>query len=134
MMVVAPALQAHGGHPGRQQLAQALDELEEVIRTVDLVHLASLAVAHDHGGAVHRPWHLAVLPHDLLALVLGLEVRVVQALGLLEHVLAEHAFVQARRRDGRDVVKVPGVNGLGQVHRVARALDVHRHLGLFVGA
>ena len=132
--VHAPALQPHGRHPGRQQLTQALDELEEVVGPVDLVHLAGLAVADHHGRAVHGPRHLAVLAHDFFALVLGLEVGVVQALGLVEHVFAEHAFIQARRRDGGDVVEVPGVDGLGQVHRVARALDVHGHLGFFIGS
>ena len=132
--VHAPTLQPHGGHPGRQQLTQALDELEEVVGPVDLVHLAGLAVAHHHGGAVHGPRHLAVLAHDFFTLVLGLEVRVVQALGLVEHVFTEHAFVQAGGCDGGDMVEVPRIDGLGQVHRVARAFDVHGHLGFFIGS
>ena len=131
--VHAPALQADRRHPRRQDLAQALDHLEEVVRAVDLVHLARLAVAHHHGGAVHRPGQLALLAHDLLALVLGLEVRMVQPLGLIEHVLAEHAFVQPRRRDGGHMVEVPCVDGARQIDGIARAVDVDGHLGLDVG-
>ncbi|MNV33782.1 hypothetical protein D3C71_1251630 [compost metagenome] len=128
----APAFQAHGGQPGRQQLAQPLNELEEVIRPVDLVHLPRCAVAHHHGGAVYRPWHLAVVAHDFFALVFGLKVRMVQPFGLCKHVFAEHALIQACGSDRRDVVEMPGVDGLGQLDRVARAFDVHGHLGLFV--
>ena len=41
--VDAPALEADRRHPRRQQLAHALDQLEEVVRPVDLVHLAGRA-------------------------------------------------------------------------------------------
>ena len=61
---------------------------------------------------------LRFLAHDLLALVLGHEVRVVEALGLVEHVLAEHAFVQARGGDRADVVQVAGVDRLGELDDV----------------
>jgi hypothetical protein len=57
----------------------------------------------------------------------------VQALGLLEHVLAEHAFVQARCGDGRHVVHVLGVHRLRELAHVARALDVDLDLALLVG-
>ena len=50
-----PAFQADHGHPRRQQLAHALDQLEKIVRTVDLVHLAAAAVAHHQRRAVHRP-------------------------------------------------------------------------------
>jgi hypothetical protein len=43
--VDAPAFQAHRRHPGRQHLAHALDQLEEVVRAVDLVHLAGLVLS-----------------------------------------------------------------------------------------
>ena len=127
-----PALQAHHGHPGRQQLAHTLDEFEEVVRAVDLVHLAVGAVTHHHGGPVHRPRHLALLAHDAFTLVFGHEVRVVVVLGLLEHVFAEDAFVQTGGGDGRHMVEVPRVNGLGQLDGVAGAVDVHGHLAFFV--
>ena len=70
-------------------LRSALDQLEEVVGAVDLVHLAGLGVADDDAGPVDAPRHLALLAHDGLGLVLGLEVGVVvDLLGLLEHVLA----------------------------------------------
>ena len=126
--VDAAALQANGRHPGWQQLAHALDQLEKVIRAVDLVHLARGAISHHHRGAIDRPGHLALLADDLFALVLGHEVRMIVVFRLLKHVLAEDAFIQTRRRDGTHVVKVARVNGLGQFYRVARAFNVDRYL------
>jgi hypothetical protein len=110
-----------------------LDHLEEVVRPIDLVHLAGLAVADDEGRPVHRPRHLGFLAHDLLGLVLGHEVRVLEVLGLVEHVFAEHALVQTGRGDRRDVVQVTRVHRLGELHHVARALDVGAHLAFLVG-
>jgi hypothetical protein len=52
---------------------------------------------------------------------------------LVEHVLAEHAFVQAGRRDRGHVVQLARVDGTGELHRVARALDVGPHLAFFIG-
>ncbi len=132
--VDAAALQAHRRHPRRQQLAHALDDLEEIVGAVDLVHLARGAVAHHHGRAVDRPLALAFLTHDFFALVLGHEIGMVVVLGFLEHVLAKYAFIQAGSGNRRHMVEVPGVNGLGKLHRVAGAVDVHRDLALFVGA
>jgi hypothetical protein len=71
--VDAPAFEADRRHPRRQDLPHALDQLEEVVRAVDLVHLAGLRVADDERRPVHRPRHLALLENDLLALVLGHE-------------------------------------------------------------
>ena len=42
-------------HPLGQPVAQLLDRLEEVVRPVDLVHLAGLRVADDDGRAVDPP-------------------------------------------------------------------------------
>ena len=131
--VDAPALEADRRHPRRQQLAHALDQLEEVVRAVDLVHLAGLRVADDERRPVHRPRHLRFLAHDLLALVLGHEVGVVEALGLVEHVLAKHAFVEPGGGDRADVMQVAGVDRLGELDHRARALDVGRDLRLGVG-
>jgi hypothetical protein len=132
--VDAPALQAHAREPRRQDLPHALDELEEVVGPVDLVHLAGGRVAHHQRRAVHRPGHLALLAHDLLALVLGHEVGVLEVLGLVEHVLAEHALVQAGGGDAAHVVQVAGLDGLGELAHVARAVDVDGHLAVGVGA
>ena len=131
--VHAPAFQAHRRHPGRQYLAHALDQLEEIVRSVDLVHLARLAVAHHHGGPKYRPGQLAFFANNFFALVLGAKVRVVQAFGFLEHVFAEHAFVQAGGGDGRHMVKMPSVNRLGKFHGVARAVDIYRYLAFLIG-
>ena len=128
-----PALEAHRGHPRRQQLAHPLDQLEEVVRAVDLVHLAGLRVADHERRPVHRPRHLRLLAHDLLALVLGHEVRMLEALGLLEHVLAEHAFVEARGGDRADVMQVAGIDRLGELDDRAGAVDVGGDLRLGVG-
>ena len=84
----------HRRHPGRQYLAHALDQFEEIVRTVNLVHLAGGAVTHHHCRPKHRPGHLAFLAHDFLALVLGLEVGVVVVFRLFKHVFTKHAFVQ----------------------------------------
>ena len=128
-----PALEPDARHPRRQDLPHALDHFEEVVRPVDLVHLAGSRVAGDHRRAVHRPRQLGFLAHDFFALVLGHEVRVIQALGLVEHVFAEHAFVQAGRSDRADVVQVAGIDRLRELDRIARAFDVDLHLRLFVG-
>ncbi len=48
-------VQSHQRHPLGQQLAHPLDRLEEVVRAVDLVHLAGLRVADDDPRPVHAP-------------------------------------------------------------------------------
>ena len=53
--VDAAALDAEHRHPLRQQLAQLLDEGEEVVRPVDLVDLAGLRVTDHHARAVDAP-------------------------------------------------------------------------------
>ena len=64
--------------------------------------------------------------------MLGQEVRVFVVLGLVKHVFAEHALVQTGRSNAGDMVEVPGIDGLGQFHRVARAFDVDGDLAVFV--
>jgi hypothetical protein len=127
------ALQAHHREPGRQPLAQALDGLEEVVGAVDLVHLAGLRVAHHHGRAVHRPGPAAFLAQHALGLVLAAEVGVIERPGLVEHVLAEHALVEPGGGDRADVVHMPGLHRLRELHEVARALHIGAHLALGVG-
>ena len=65
--------------------------------------------------------------------MLGHEVGVVQPLGLIEHVFAEDTFVQTRCGDGRHMVEMPGIDGAGKLHRVARAFHVDGHLAFSVG-
>ena len=50
-------LDADEREPLRQRVARLLDRLEEVVRPVDLVHLAGLGVADDDRGPVHAPRH-----------------------------------------------------------------------------
>ena len=114
-------------------MAQALNQLEKIIRPVHLVNLTGLAVAHHQRGAVHGPRHLAGLAHQLFALVLGSEIRVFGVLRLVKHVFTKHALIQARRRNGRHVVKVPRLPLLGHGQGVARTLNIGSHLAVFIG-
>jgi len=65
--------------------------------------------------------------------VLGHEVRVVETFGLVEHVLAKDALVEARGGDRADVVQMAGVDRLGELDHRARPFDVGRDLRLGVG-
>ena len=130
--VDATAFDADRRHPRRQEAAHALDQLEEVVRSVDLVHLAGLAVAHDQARAIDAPGHLRFLADDLFRVVLGGEVRVIEVLGLVEHVLAEHALVHAGRGDRGNVLEDAGLDLVGERHRVLRAVDVGDDLALCV--
>ena len=127
-----PPFQADGWHPWREQLAHALNQLEKVIRTIDLVHLAGSAVADHHGGAVHRPRHLAFFAHDFFTLVLGHKVGMVVVLRFFKHILAEYAFVQTRGSNRRHMVEMPRVDGFGELHRVSRAVYIHRDLRFLI--
>ena len=131
--VDAPALDADHRHPLRQEPAQSLQRLEEVHRAVDLVDLAGARIADDHAGTVDAKGHARLAPHDRLGLVLGGEIRVIEPLGLVEHVLAEHAFVQAGGGDRRDVVQAAGADRPGEGDDAPRALDVDFDLPLRVG-
>ena len=127
------AFQPDHRHPGRQQLAQPLDQLEKIVGSVDLVHLAGDAVAHHHGGAKHRPRDLAFLANDFFALMLGSEVGMIVIFSLFKHVLAEHALVQACRGNRADMMKLPGINGLGKLDRAAGAVNVDCNLAFLIG-
>ena len=118
------ALRPHHREPLRQRVAQALDQLEEVIGPIDLVHLAGLRVADDDAGPVDAEGRLDPLPHQLLGLELGPVVRVGQLLPLVEHVLAEEALVAAGHGDRADVVEGADVDRAGELHDVACALHV----------
>ena len=58
----------------------------------------------------------------------------IEVLGLVEHVLAEHAFIEARRGDGAHVMHMTRVDRLRELDHAARALDVHGHLRFLVSA
>jgi hypothetical protein len=90
-------------------------------------------VADDDARAVDAPGDVALLAHDCLGVVLGAEVGVVELLGLLEHVLAERAVVEARGGDRARVVEAAGPDRLGELDRVARAVDVGGLLALGIG-
>ncbi len=127
---------ADAGHrrPGRERLPDPPDQLEEVVGTVDLVHLAGLGVADDDPRPVDAPRPLALAPDDALGLVLGRVVGVVVDVGrLVEHVLAPRPLVEAGGSDRADHVEAARLEALGELHRVARALDVGDPLRLGVG-
>ncbi len=128
------SLDARHRHPLRDGVANAADQLEEVVGPVDLVHLAGLGVADDDAGAIDPPRTRALVADHALGLVLGLEVGVgVDVLSLVEHVLAPGALVKAGRGDRADHVDAACLDRLGELDHVAGALDVGDALGLGVG-
>ena len=118
------ALGADERHPLREGVAHLLDELEGVVRAVDPVRLAGLGRTDDHARAVDPPRHRRLTPNDALGLVLGLVIRVVELLALIEHRLGEGAFEAAGNRDGAHQMKAGGLNLVRQPDDVARARDV----------
>ena len=129
-----PALDSDHRHPLGDRVAQPPDQLEEVVRAVDLVHLAGLRVPDHDPRPVDAPRPSALGPHDRLGVVLGAEVRVVvEVLGLVEHVLAPGALVEAGGRDRADHVDAAGLDRLGEPDHVAGALDVGQPLALGIG-
>jgi hypothetical protein len=94
-MLTRPALDTDHRHPLRQALAQLLQSAEEVVRTVDLVYFAGLGVAKHNRRPIDPIRHRRILAHQRLGVVLGLEIRMVEVLRLVEHVLAEDAGIQA---------------------------------------
>ena len=127
------ALGAREREPRGQRAAQLLEQVEHVVRAVDLVHDARLGVADDHAGPEDQRLGLDVAPDHGLGLVLGPVVVVGQLLVLVEHVLLEHALVGAGHGDRADVVEAAHVVGVGEVDHVARALHVGLLGGLLVG-
>jgi hypothetical protein len=112
--------------PLGQAAAQALEELEEVVRTVELVHLARLRVADHDPGAEHEQLRPDVVARHLLRLVLRAVVGVRQLLALLEHVLLEDAPVPTGDRDRADVVEAPHPPRVRELDHVVGALHVCR--------
>ena len=119
--------------PPRQVVPGQLDRGEEVVRAVDLVHLAGLRVPHHDRRAVDAPRSPRLVAGDLLGLELRPVVGVIELLPLVEHVLAEKAPVKARGRDRGHVVKATDLERVGKLDCVPRALDVRDPVGLVVG-
>ena len=119
------AFDADRRQPARQHPPRLLQQLEEVIGPVDLVDLARARVADDDPGPVDPPGPRALLAHDPLGLVLGAEVGMgVEFFGLLEHVLAPFALIEAGGGDRADLVEAARLDRPGEFDRVAGALDV----------
>ena len=129
----APALNADHRQPRRQHTAQALDQLEEVIRAVDLVHFAAVRVADHQRRPVDAPGNAALAAHDPLGIVLGPEIRMLESLGLGEHVLAKQPGIEASGSDRTEQVKVLGTNRLGELQRITRAVDIDADLAGGIG-
>ena len=71
-----------------------------------------------------RNGRLQLAAHDALGVVLGLEVRMVEVFGLLEHVFAKRAVVEPRGGDRAHVMETSRLDRLGKPHRVLRSVDV----------
>ena len=128
--VDASALDADHRHPRRHHAAHLLEEFEEVVRPVDLVDVAGLGVADDEPRPVDAERPLAFFAHHPLGIVLGLEVRMIEVFGFVEHVLAEHAVVEPGSGDRTDMLEAAGPDGFRKLHGVARPVDVRRLLCL----
>ena len=129
-----PALDAQHRHPLGDRVAEATDQLEEVVGAVDLVHLAGLRVPHHDPRPVHPPRPGAVPADHGLRLVLGPEVRIgVEVLSLVEHVLPPGPLVETGGGDRADHVDAAGLDRLGELDHVAGALHIGEPLAFRVG-
>ena len=61
--------------------------------------------------------------------VLGAEIRVLEARGLLEHVFPENSLVKPGGRDGAHVVKAFSLDRLGKLDGMPGAFNICRLLG-----
>ena len=91
----ASTLNADAGYPRRQQLPHFLNQLEEVVGAIDLIHLAGIGIADDKTRPVNSPWNPALITHNLFSFVLAGEIWMFQIFGFVEHVLTEHASIKA---------------------------------------
>jgi hypothetical protein len=119
--------------PLGEGVAHPLQQREEVVRPVDLVHRAGLGVPDDDRGTVDPPRDLGLVADDPLGLVLRLVVRRRQALPLVEHRLVERAGIVARRGDRRDLVEAAGAQRGRESQRLAGAADVETLVALRLG-
>ena len=118
------ALGADERHPLGKRVAHLLDELERVVRAVDAIRLAGVGRTDDHAGAIHPPGDGRLGAHDPFRLVLGLVIRMVERLTLVEHRLGEGAFEPSRDGDRADQVQAARAHLVGETDDVARAGDV----------
>ena len=144
-MVHGPGHEVHRHHvglaalgPGQreplgQRRAQPLEQLEQVVGTVDLVHLAGLGVTEHDRGPEDDLLRLHQLADQLLGLVLRPVVVVGQALPLVEHVLLEDAAVVAGHGDRARVVEAAHLVLVGELDHVTGAVHVGPLRGLLVG-
>src|SRR3546814_10602335 len=86
-----PARKPEQRQPLGHRVADLLYRLEEVIRAVDLVHLAGFRRTHHRTRPVDAKRHRRFVTNDLLGLVLGTEIRMAEALAFIEHVFAERS-------------------------------------------
>ena len=107
---------------------QLREQPEEVVRTVDLVHLAGAGVADDDGGPVDPVSQALGGAHQHLGLELRLVVRRRQVLRDVEVLLGVLAAEGACHRDRRHVVQ-RGVHPQRQVDHRLGAVDVGGALG-----
>ena len=121
------ALQPDARRPRRQVPAHLLDQLEKVVGPVDLIHFAVAGISDHDARPINAPRQAALVADHLFGFMLAGEIRVIQILGFLEHVLAEHALVKPGGRNRTDMVKAPGADLLGEPHRIASAFDIGGH-------
>jgi hypothetical protein len=95
--VDSPAFNADRRHPGGEHPAHFLDQLEEVVGAVDLVHFAGARVADNDRRAEDAPGNPALLADDALGIMLGAEVGVVEVFRFVEHVFTKQSFEEAGR-------------------------------------
>ena len=126
----SPRSSADERHPLGHQSAHALDRLEEVVRAVDLVHLARLRVADDDRPAGTRARARTAARARSARTRTWSVVGRGQSLPLVEHLLLEDAPVGAGDRDRGDVVEAVRLQRSRQFDRVRRAADVDRRVAL----
>ena len=120
----APAFDTDGRHPGGEHLAHLLDQLEEVVGPVDLVHFAGARVADDDCRTEDAPRDPALLADDAFGVVLGAEVGILEVLRFVEHVFTKQPFEKSGGGNRADQVEVSGSNFLCQADGVAGAVHV----------
>ena len=122
--VDAAALEADHRRPGRQNFTKLLNQLEEVIGSVDLVDLAGLRIPDDDPRPVDAPGNLRLRPDNRFAVVLGPEIGVIEAPRFFKHILAKNPFIQARGGNRAHVMKAAGVDVSRKFQCIPHAIDV----------
>src|SRR6185295_5926306 len=81
-------------------------------------------MTHDETGTIDAKRSFAFVADDTFGRVLGLEVRVVEVFGFLEHVLTKYAVVKSGSGDRADMMEAARLHALRELHRMTCALDV----------